>query len=282
MELHHILAAADESEEGRAAIFAAARLLSRPGSRLSVLQVEPHIPEDGARSRLLEGLRTMVAGQLRALRNPPAAELVLAAGIPDVEIGHYAETEAVDLIVVGRKHRSSLRRLMAGDTADAVARRSRSPCLSVPAGMVRLSRVLVALDGTERGQAVLLAAMDFARETAGRLRGVTVERPDPEEPGLSDLLTARSARLSQMIEELRQHRSLGAGAWEPIPGPGDAVLAVHRGNVVEELLNEVEDFGAEVLVLGYHRGGPAGVIEAGSIARRILHEASCAVLTIPL
>jgi len=39
---------------------------------------------------------------------------------------------------------------------------------------------------------------------------------------------------------------------------------------------------ADVLVIGYHRGGPAGVIEAGSIARRVLHQAECSVLTVPL
>jgi nucleotide-binding universal stress UspA family protein len=35
-------------------------------------------------------------------------------------------------------------------------------------------------------------------------------------------------------------------------------------------------------VIGCHRGGPPGILEAGSTARRLAHTAPCAVLTIPL
>jgi nucleotide-binding universal stress UspA family protein len=48
------------------------------------------------------------------------------------------------------------------------------------------------------------------------------------------------------------------------------------------VLAEVRESGADLLVIGYHRGGPPGVLEAGSTARRLAHEAPCAVLTIPL
>jgi nucleotide-binding universal stress UspA family protein len=55
-----------------------------------------------------------------------------------------------------------------------------------------------------------------------------------------------------------------------------------RGPIVGSLIQEVTTFRADVLVVGNHRGGPAGVIEGGSTARRLAHEAPCAVLTIPL
>ena len=48
--------------------------------------------------------------------------------------------------------------------------------------------------------------------------------------------------------------------------------------LVAAIKTEVPD----VLVVGCHRGGPAGVIEAGSTARQVLHAAPCAVLTVPL
>jgi nucleotide-binding universal stress UspA family protein len=44
----------------------------------------------------------------------------------------------------------------------------------------------------------------------------------------------------------------------------------------------VQETGADVLAIGYHRGGPPGVLEAGSTARRLAHVAPCAVLTLPL
>jgi nucleotide-binding universal stress UspA family protein len=68
---------------------------------------------------------------------------------------------------------------------------------------------------------------------------------------------------------------------EALRGTG-APLRVRRGDVVRELLAEASAADPTVLVVGYHRGGPPGVLEAGSVARRIAHHASCAVLTIPL
>ncbi|MGH7580864.1 MAG: hypothetical protein ACREM9_11870, partial [Gemmatimonadales bacterium] len=50
----------------------------------------------------------------------------------------------------------------------------------------------------------------------------------------------------------------------------------------EQVLAAVEAPEAEVLAIGFNRGGPPGVLEAGSTARRLAHLAPCSVLTIPL
>jgi nucleotide-binding universal stress UspA family protein len=71
-------------------------------------------------------------------------------------------------------------------------------------------------------------------------------------------------------------------AWDIAAAGSAGPLVIHRGGVVEEILGEVRRAGTEVLVVGFHRGGPAGVIEAGSVARRLAHEAPAAVLTVPL
>jgi nucleotide-binding universal stress UspA family protein len=65
-------------------------------------------------------------------------------------------------------------------------------------------------------------------------------------------------------------------------GEGGQALVVHRGRVVDEILKEIRFSDADVLVLGCHRGGPAGTIEGGSISRRLMHLSTCAVLTVPL
>jgi hypothetical protein len=48
---------------------------------------------------------------------------------------------------------------------------------------------------------------------------------------------------------------------------------------VEQILAAVDELAPDVSVLGCHRGGPAGVIEAGSTARQVIHAAPCVVLT---
>jgi nucleotide-binding universal stress UspA family protein len=142
-------------------------------------------------------------------------------------------------------------------------------------------RVLAAIDGTERGLSVLFAALDLTRSIDGTLRVVTVEPylAGDAERELSP--STRSARLAQSVDRIQLDDDHGT-SWDRVGAFGDSPLVIRHGQVVEEILAEVTASGADVLVIGYHRGGPAGVIEAGSAARRILHYAECAVLTVPL
>jgi nucleotide-binding universal stress UspA family protein len=59
-------------------------------------------------------------------------------------------------------------------------------------------------------------------------------------------------------------------------------LAIRRGDIVERIVAEAQEVEADALIIGYHRGGPPGLLEAGSTARRLVHASPCAVLTIPL
>jgi hypothetical protein len=83
-------------------------------------------------------------------------------GVAGIEIARFADEASADLLVLGRKQRSTAARLLVGDTADAVARRSRVPCLFVPAVLGVPTTVLVALDGSARGLAVLSATRSIA------------------------------------------------------------------------------------------------------------------------
>ena len=51
---------------------------------------------------------------------------------------------------------------------------------------------------------------------------------------------------------------------------------------MDQILEAVHETEADVLAIGYHRGGLPGILEAGSTARHLAHTAPCAVLTIPL
>ena len=59
-------------------------------------------------------------------------------------------------------------------------------------------------------------------------------------------------------------------------------LAIRRGDIVERIVAEAQEIESDIIVFGYHRGGPPGIIEAGSTARRLVHASPCAVLSIPL
>ena len=285
MRLRHILAATDESEAGRRAVRTAIDLASHAAARLTVLRVlateasrrlvsagsgaAENRPDEAACSYLH---RWLEAGVLTP-REISTVELAVAAGIPGVEICRVAEQTGADLIVLGRKRHSPMMRMLLGDTADAVARRSQVPCMFIPSDSGEVRRILAALDGTARGISVLTETCDFAEATGAALKTVTVEQMPVGEPLhlVADLPVARSSTLHSKVQEVLVRKNLDT-----------TPLAIRRGDVVERVLAEIQETGADVLAIGYRRGGPPGVLEAGSTARRLAHVAPCAVLTIPL
>jgi nucleotide-binding universal stress UspA family protein len=289
MNLYHILAAADESEAGHQAVRSAIDLAARARADVTVMRAVPvgalalaagateasDFAGVGIEHPSVQDLHQWIRTELRAQREPPHVVAGIAAGVPAIEICRMAERREADLLVLGRKQRSQFTRLLLGDTADAVARRSRIPCLFVPPNSGPLRHVLVALDGSERGMIVLREALDFASSAGASLRMMTVEAGPADKPAelSSRLPVARSARLESELQALLTRK--------PVP---EAVpdVEVRHGAIVEQILATVHTTCADVLVIGYHRGGLPGIIEAGSTARRVVHTAPCAVLTIPL
>jgi len=269
VQLNHIVAAVDRSEEGRSALETALRLADHSTGRVTALRVEPPISGSGPAEYGVDVLGLNPSP--RKLSQDSAYEKAVRYGLPGVEIGRFAEEQGAGLVVLGRKQRSTTQRLLLGDTADEAVRRSQLPCLSVRAGTNQeFTTVLAALDGSARGMAVLLAALDLSRCIRGSLRVLTVESAAAGEVVSSGLPTTRSSRLAQAVDQMCLEQG------------GDCPLVIRHGQIVDEILAEAASCGASVLVVGYRRGGPAGVIEGSSVARRVLHQAECAVMTVPL
>jgi nucleotide-binding universal stress UspA family protein len=265
LQIGHVMAATDESDAGRQAVRTALSIAARAGARMTVLRV---MPFDGQPSQVaVEQLRRWVESDLPAGPGRPDIGYAVAYGLPGIEIGRTAERMRTDLLVIGRKPRTRAMRLLLGDTADAVARRSRVPCLFVPAGNPATGRVLVAADGSARDGTVLRVAAAFADQVGAELQAVTVERTHAGEP----------LELARVIPAARTSR-IRSDVTRTLARP----LQVRHGEPAEQLVAAAGELESDVLVVGCHRGGPAGVIEAGSTARQVIHRAPCSVLTVPL
>lgn len=272
MILRHIVAATDESDAGRHAVRAAIELAVRAGARVTVMRAMPGTPSvesaaDGVDSSSVERLRRWAEAGHLELATAATVSFAVAYGLPGIEITRFAERERADLLVLGRKPRSLKTRLIVGDTADAVARRSLVPCLFVPGDGALPRHVLVAIDGSDRGMVVLASAEGFARQIGADLHAVTVEASRPEEPAhlAAAVPASRSIHLGRQIRT-----ALGQE------------LEVRRGDAPKQILAAVQRRQSDVLVIGWHRGGPPGIIDAGSTSRRLAHTAPCAILTVPL
>lgn len=284
MKLQRVVVAVDESDAGRWAARATLDLAAGTGAEVVVLRTVGVLSrpvsagsggvatadEPPAATQVeVERLGRWLAPELTAAERKHKVTLAITHGVPSIEICRYAEEVRADLVVLGRKRRSAKTRLLIGDTVDAVARRSRVPCLFVPPGSQSMRRILAALDGTDWGLSVIVTAHRLATAAGAELRTVTVEPASGDTEGAAPPL-ARTARLQQWVRD-----TLGRD------DPGGR-LDVRRGATVEQVLAAVDESGADTLAVGYHRGGPAGIIEAGSTGRRLLHAAPGAVLTIPL
>lgn len=285
MQVQHILAAADESEAGRQAVRSAIDLAARAHARVTIMRSLPvgamalaagttggyDFVGAEIESPAIEDLRQWIGSDLRAQSEPPPVELSIVSGVPGIEIGRVAEQREADLLVLGRKQRSQLARVLLGDTADLVARRSRIPCLFVPPDAGPLRRMLVAVDGSEQGMVVLTQACSFVKAFGATLRVVTVEAGQADEPSAST--TAQTRRLESRVRACANHQGIAAA----VPS-----VEVRRGAIGQQILAAIDASSPDVLAIGYHRGGLPGVIEAGSTGRRLAHTAPCALLTIPL
>ena len=276
MSLRHIVVATDESDAGRQAVRAGLDLAGRAAARLTVMRVvsPPAVPLMGAMAggvenaeldavgTALERLQRWLSADVLPAESDLQVALGIAFGVPGIEICRFTERRDADLLVLGRKQRSPLARLLLGDTADAVVRRSRVPCLFVQPDSRPIREILVALDGSERGMRVLDGARALADSVSARSRVVTVEEEEPCEALAPAPPRARSLRLERKVA-------------------GSAV-GIRRGPIVKEILAEVAARAPDVLAIGYHRGGPPGIIEGSSTARQLTHTAPVSVLAIPL
>lgn len=289
MQFQHLVVAADETDAGRSAVRTGLDLAARANARLTIMTVTPaaahvRVPHGGGGdgdSAILERLAHWLEHDLASAPSGLQVELGCAHGIPSVEICRFAENRRANLLILGRKHRTAAVRMLVGDTADAVARRSQVASLYVPPRVGQLQRILVALDGTERGFVVFRAAAALAHAIGAGLQPVIVE-PD----SLGDAAPVPSSRTLALLSQLERlatpsDREALARAGGPRKSLED-MLVVRRGEPVTQLLEAAEATAADIVAIGNRRGGPPGPVEGGSIARRFAHLAPQALLAVPL
>lgn len=131
-----ILVPIDFSPTGSAALEAATALARSTSGRLLILHIVEHqglsenlvysLVKPHATEELTEQLRTVVPSDKRI-----PYEHRLLRGAPIDRILDVAESEQVDLIVIGTHGRRGIDRVLMGSVAEAVVRRAKCPVLAV-------------------------------------------------------------------------------------------------------------------------------------------------------
>lgn len=143
-EIQRVLVPMDFSEHSEIALLYGCELARQSDAELHLMHVlaDPAVehPDFGLSmipvGQLQDELRERVEQDLEALEIPEVAKdltihRVLRTGVAFSEIIHYAETENIDLVIVGTHGRNALAQLLIGSVAEKVVRRSPCPVLSV-------------------------------------------------------------------------------------------------------------------------------------------------------
>jgi len=222
---------------------------------------------------------------LQSITSQPArnrgvsAEVRIEGGLAASVVPAYAAAANVDLVVVGARGQSVLRRFMVGSTASRLLRKSTCPVLLVKnrcEGPYR--RALVPVDfspgsdlsvGLVKAVAptadiVLLHVFDVPFEGMLMYAGVTlnvVERYRRE---------ARQKSLAQ-LHEIAKRADLG---------PDDYTAVVVRGGTISRILSTRKNYDCDLIVMGKHGMHVTEELLLGSVTKRLLSEASCDQLVV--
>jgi hypothetical protein len=175
-----------------------------------------------------------------------------------------AQKRRADIIVMGRRGLTGLKKMLMGSTTAKVI--AYSPCnvFVVPKDAVMMAEhILLATDGSSYSELAERETLDMGRSCRQILKTLVAVSVAPSR----DKLTAAAANLQRVIRSAKE-RNLNLEA-----------LAV-TGNPVEEILNTARERDVDIIVMGTH--GRTGIerVFLGSVSERVVGLAPCAVLIV--
>jgi len=200
------------------------------------------------------------------------AHLSLRRGKPADEILLVAKERFMDLIVMSTAGRGGLQRVLMGSVAEKVLRKAEVPVLLTRPGTATRSwtRMVVALDGSSRGEEILKDVLPLSRRLNASVELVHAALPALTMSGLGEVPGV-------VIHEdpLPYLRKVQASlAKEGI----EAQVAGLEGNPASEIVGHAEESGATLLCLTTHGRSGLGRALLGSVAEEVLRQAPCPVL----
>lgn len=203
-------------------------------------------------------------------------------GRPAEAILDLIDRRRPDLVVVGTRGNSEIAQAFLGSVSTELVDRSPVPVLV--ARRPTLERVVVAVDGSEiAGEAVSTARRwPFLAATAIRTLSVAAEPVMwwPDEFAAASHNRPAHVR-DAAADVLLEHDMIAAEAAATLRASGfDAQSEVESGSPAPAIVAFADAWRADLVIMGSHgRTGVARLL-LGSVARSVLHHASCSVLVV--
>jgi nucleotide-binding universal stress UspA family protein len=292
-----VLLAIDGSDASMSAVAMAAALPLPPGSALEVVSVIPDsfAPEgavwpnvvridpptdrtrihDDVSRRLLD-----VAERLRAADR--AVEVRVLDGRPATEIVAEAERFEADLIVMGARGLSAVRRLLLGSVSSEVV--DHAPCPVLIARHAQVDRVLLATDDSPSAKQATTFVGQSGLFGGSEIRIISIGNPGlPWWVGVTpvDGMTSIDVYADEAEASERHARHISEETAEQLRDLHvSGTSAVRDGDVVSAILQDAKRWDADLIVMGARNLGTMHRWLVGSVSRSVLHLADASVLIV--
>jgi nucleotide-binding universal stress UspA family protein len=286
IQLKNIIYATDFSATANAAAPYAVELTKHYGAKLYALHVRPPAvnpmtPPESWKS--LEEAAEIEAEQARRKILDAFAEIqpqvLIKEGDLWSNLAAAIKENKIDLVIVGTRGRSGVRKFLLGSAAEAIFRQAPCPVLTIgphsvsePKRSGEFIRILFATDFSSESTAAAAYAISLAQEYQARLTLLHVLA----EPKTGDLVQPSDLEASsrQILHNLVPPE---AELW-CVPD-----YVVERGAVAETILQVAGERATDLIVLGVRQphGFPGAVTHLPmATAHKIVSRANCAVLTV--
>ncbi len=288
-KLEKILVASDGSEFSSGAVREAINLSKQCFSKLFAMSVvetnlefealSPHITEkaEQAARQFLESIKD------QASKEGVACNIIIHEGDePYKFIVEEAAKNQVNMIIMGRRGRTGIKRLLMGsETAKTIGH---APCnvLVVPkASRLEFKNILLATDGSKHSDAAASEAANIAKHVGANLHIVSVIPIASMLP--FDVVNAQiELELIPQIEHKAAEDNVRAAqaiaANEGVKAEGTIV----SGSPYDAIVETANEKKADLIVVGSHGRTGVSRLLMGSVAERVIGHAGCAVMVVKL
>jgi len=284
-KLEKLLLSTDGSEFSEGAVREAVKLAKICSSKLFVLSVIETNPEfEVLAPQIVEKEGMQTRDRLEQIRSRAAKEGVECEIIarytesPFQAIVEEAKKNQADMIIMGRRGRTGLRRLLMGSVTAKVIGHASCDVLVVPRDAeIRYQKILLATDGSKYSAAAASEAIGIAKRCGSFLYVVCVvpsETASPFDIVHSEMQHEMIAQNELRVGEKNVNDLLAAAKQEGVRVEG----LIIEGRPYEAIVENAREKDVDLIVMGSHGRTGLERLLMGSVTERVVGHADCSVL----
>ena len=284
-KLEKLLLSTDGSEFSEGAVREAISITRKCSSRLIAISVVETNPEyETIAPQLVEREIGKAKDNLEAIKDRASKDGVDCETVVHQGEGSYnyiveeAAKKGAEMIIMGRRGRTGLKRLVMGSVTAKVIGHAPCDVLVVPKdAKVELKKILLATDGSRYSESASVKAIGIAKRSGAQLTVVSVV---PSE-AISPLDIVHSEMHRDLIAEKEQKaaRCYIDGVKEMAEREGvEVVSSILEGRPYEAITNAAVEKRIDLIVIGSHGRTGLEKFLMGSVAERVIVLSPCAVL----